>query len=144
MENMFAQKQKMENIAEIVKLSLVAISAVSLMVSGLGVMTVISASVTERTHEIGIKKAVGAKNAAILGEFIAEGCLLSFYGAILGLLTGQGITWIACQLLSLEFQTDPTLLTAGAVMTVLLGTVFSAKPALRAAQLDPVKALASE
>ena len=143
-ENMFAQKQKMENIAEIVKLSLVAISAVSLMVSGLGVMTVMSASVTERTHEIGIKKAVGAKNAAILGEFIAEGCLLSFYGAILGLLAGQGITWIACQLLSLEFQTDPTLLMAGAVMTVLLGTVFSAKPALRAAQLDPVKALASE
>ena len=143
-ENMFAQKQKMENIAEIVKLSLVAISAVSLMVSGLGVMTVMSASVTERTHEIGIKKAVGAKNAAILGEFIAEGCLLSFYGAILGSLAGQVITWIACQLLSLEFQTDPTLLTAGAVMTVLLGTVFSAKPALRAAQLDPVKALASE
>ena len=71
-ENMFAQKQKMENIAEIVKLSLVAISAVSLMVSGLGVMTVMSASVTERTHEIGIKKAVGAKNAAILGEFIAR------------------------------------------------------------------------
>ena len=59
-------------------------------------------------------------------------------------LAGQVITWIACQLLSLEFQTDPTLLTAGAVMTVLLGTVFSAKPALRAAQLDPVKALASE
>ena len=72
-ENMFAQKQKMENIGEIVKLSLVAISAVSLMVSGLGVMTVMSASVTERTHEIGIKKAVGAKNAAILGGIYCGG-----------------------------------------------------------------------
>lgn len=143
-ENMFAQKQKMENIAEIVKLSLVAVSAVSLMVSGLGVMTVMSASVTERTREIGIKKAVGAKNSAILAEFIAEGCLLSIYGTLLGLAVGQGISWIACWILELEFRSDPALLLTGSVMTVLLGTLFSARPALRAARLDPVKALASE
>lgn len=143
-ENMFAQKQKMENIAEIVKLSLVAVSAVSLMVSGLGVMTVMSASVTERTREIGIKKAVGAKNSAILAEFIAEGCMLSVYGTLLGLAAGQGISWIACQILNLEFQSDPALLLTGFAMTVLLGTLFSARPALRAARLDPVKALASE
>lgn len=143
-ENMFAQKQKMENIAEIVKLSLVAVSAVSLMVSGLGVMTVMSASVTERTREIGIKKAVGAKNSAILAEFIAEGCLLSIYGTLLGLAVGQGISWIACWILELEFRSDPALLVTGSVMTVLLGTLFSARPALRAARLDPVKALASE
>ena len=143
-ENMFAQKQKMERIGGIVKLSLVAISTVSLVVSGLGVMTVMSASVTERIREIGIKKAIGAKNHAILGEFVLEGFLLSISGTILGLVTGQGIGWSVCRILGVDYQSDPGLLAIGAGITILLGTIFSAKPAIQAAQLDPVKALASE
>lgn len=93
-ENMFTQKQKLQNITDIVKLSLVAISAVSLLVSGLGVMTVMTSSVTERTREIGIKKAIGAKNSTILLEFISEGGILSLIGGFVGsvLRTGQRLS----------------------------------------------------
>ncbi|MBS4786151.1 MAG: ABC transporter permease [Clostridiales bacterium] len=143
-ENMFTQKQKLQNITDIVKLSLVAISAVSLLVSGLGVMTVMTSSVTERTREIGIKKAIGAKNSTILLEFISEGGILSLIGGLLGLLFGQGSVYLLCTLFHLNYSVDTRLLLFGVLTTVIMGTVFSAKPALRAARLDPVEALSFE
>lgn len=143
-ENMFSQKQKLQNITNIVKLSLISISAVSLLVSGLGVMTVMTSSVTERTREIGIKKSIGAKNSTILLEFISEGSILSFIGSALGLIFGQGSIWLLCLLFRLEYQTNIKILIFSLLLTVAMGTIFSAKPALRAARLDPVKALSFE
>ena len=143
-EDMASQKEQLEGIAWIVKVSLVSISGISLVVSCLGVMTVMSGSVTERIREIGIKKAVGAKNRDILMEFLGEGLILSLIGAVLGLVLGIIALWGACRIVGAVPRWDPMLLAAGVLMTVLLGTVCSAGPALRAARMDPVRALASE
>ena len=143
-EDTASQKEQLEGIAWIVKVSLVSISGISLVVSCLGVMTVMSGSVTERIREIGIKKAIGAKNHDILMEFLGEGLILSLIGAVLGLVLGIAALWTACKIVGAVPQWDLLLLAAGVVMTVLLGTACSAGPALRAAKLDPVRALASE
>lgn len=90
-DNLAAQKDRLSGLMDIVSLVLTAISGISLLVSGLGIMTIMLVSVSERTREIGIKKAIGASNGRILGEFLAEAAMLSLTGSAAGILLGLGL-----------------------------------------------------
>lgn len=141
MDNMAVQKQRIDHIMQIVTQLLIAISAISLLVSGLGIMTVMSASVAERTHEIGIKKAVGAKNHLILLEFLVQGSALSVVGSVLGCIFGTALVWVGCVALHLPFELYWETWIQCVLAVTLIGAVCSARPAMTAAALDPVQAL---
>jgi putative ABC transport system permease protein len=123
-----------------------AIAAISLVVGGIGIMNIMLVSVTERTREIGIRKAVGAKRRDILMQFLVEAVVLSGLGGIVGVLVG----WGSAQLLSrLASELLSTLVTPGLVImalgvSVAIGLFFGIYPANRAARLNPIEALRHE
>ncbi len=124
-------------------LALAAIAAVSLSVAGIGIMNVTLVSVSERTAEIGLLKALGARPRQILAVFLAEATLLATAGGVLGLLAG----WAAVRLLvrlypTLPATTPPWAAAAAFAVSLLVGVVFGILPARRATRLDPVAALA--
>jgi putative ABC transport system permease protein len=123
-----------------------SIAAISLIVGGIGIMNIMLVSVTERTREIGIRKAVGAKRRDILMQFLVEAVVLSSMGGIVGVLVG----WGSAQLLSrLASELLSTLVTPGSVVMALgvslaIGLFFGIYPANRAARLNPIEALRHE
>jgi len=123
-----------------------AIAAISLVVGGIGIMNIMLVSVTERTREIGIRKAVGAKRRDILMQFLVEAVVLSGLGGVMGVLVG----WGSAQLLSrLASELLSTLVTPGSVImalgvSVAIGLFFGIYPANRAARLNPIEALRHE
>ncbi len=118
-----------------------AVAAVSLIVGGIGIMNVMIVAVTERTQEIGIRKAVGATNQQILGQFLIESAMISFVGGIIGV----GLSILANFMLRISTDLQPvvTLPIMGIAVFVALvvGTVFGVAPALKAAHKDPIEAL---
>ena len=135
------QKDSLNRLLEIVTLALSAVAAVSLVVAGLGIMTVMVVSVQERTREIGIKKSLGATQGMILLEFLMEALLLAVAGSLVGLAAGLGGVWIGCQIFSLQMRLDIPLLLISILVSVLTGALFGAYPALLAARMRPVDAL---
>jgi putative ABC transport system permease protein len=118
------------------------ITSLSLFVGGIGVMNIMYVSVAERTREIGIRKAIGAKRRAILTQFLTEAAMISFGAGLLGLLISWPLTWIIDQFLAARMSVP----TAIAALLVAVGTglVAGFLPAWRAARLNPVDALRSE
>jgi putative ABC transport system permease protein len=142
--NLAKQKDGLLQILSIVTLILSAVGAVSLVVASLSIMTTMLVSVTERTREIGIKKALGASRFAIMTEFLFEAMLLSLVGSFGGIIVGCGVSWILSLVFhtSLSLRADIMLMAAG--FAVLSGTVFSVYPAYKASRLKPVDALRHE
>ena len=140
-EDLASQRLRLESVMRIVSMALVAIGAVSLLVSGFGILTVMLSSVNERTREIGIKKAIGATRERILLEFLAGALLMSLFGAIGGFVLGGGAVLIGCALLGYSPVFPIGALVGVFVLTLLLGMAFGAYPAYRAAGLHPVEAL---
>ncbi len=143
-ENLASQRERLDSMVDIVSLALTAVSAVSLLVSGFGIMTVMLSSVNERTREIGIKKAIGATRRRILAEFLAGAVLLSGFGALVGIVLGSGAVLLGCSVLGYPpvFPAESLLAVFG--LTLLLGMLFGAYPAYQAAGLRPVEALRYE
>lgn len=143
-ENLLKQKSQMNEIADISAKALGIIAGISLVVSGLSVMTVMLVSVKERTREIGIKKSIGAKSEDILFEFLTEAVLITLIGGISGAVIGTAVSYIAGMMVGLpSFMGIKGIL--GVIMfTVLVGAVFGAYPAYKASTLSPVVALRSE
>jgi putative ABC transport system permease protein len=123
---------------------LVAIAAVSLVVGGIGVMNIMLVSVTERTREIGIRMAIGAREGDIMVQFLMEAIVLALAGGLVGAALGWGIITGLSVALSWSMKLDPGSLGLAMGVSSAIGIVFGFFPARRAAKLDPVQALARE
>jgi putative ABC transport system permease protein len=137
--------EQFHSVTAMVALVMVILSSIGLLVGGIGVMNIMLVSVTERTREIGIRKAVGARRSDIIVQFLTEAVVLTVLGGILGLLMG----WLISRAAGLVFPNLPTavpLWTAisGVLVSVGVGLFFGIWPAGRAARLDPVEALRYE
>lgn len=119
------------------------IAGISLIVAGILIMNIMLISVTQRTTEIGLLKAIGASSGQVMGLFLTEAVLLSLLGALLGLAIGQGGSWLVGHIYPvLPLGAPPWALAAALGVALLTGVVFGVLPARRAARLDPVQALA--
>jgi putative ABC transport system permease protein len=121
-----------------------SIAGISLLVGGIGIMNIMLASVTERTREIGIRRAIGAKRRQIIGQFLIETVVLSTVGGLIGIGIGMMIPWLITR-----FAGMPTVVPAyGVVLSLCIsvgvGMIFGLYPAMRAAKLDPIEALRHE
>ncbi|MGI8656737.1 MAG: ABC transporter permease [Pyrinomonadaceae bacterium] len=125
-----------------VAIAMIAISSVGLMVGGIGVMNIMLVSVTERTREIGIRKAIGAKRADILWQFLIEAMTLTGVGGLIGLLFGWATTMLIRMFIPSYVPIWAPI--AGFVASVGIGLVFGLWPAWKAARLDPIEALRYE
>ena len=140
-QNIAQQKEKLNHIMQLVSQILSTIAGISMVVAGLGIMTVMLAAVSERTREIGIKKSIGATKVDIIREFLIEAFALSLLGSLTGTVVGLSIAWIGCQVLHTDF-----LFQGGSVLFTILfaignGLIFGVYPSLKAANLKPVEAL---
>lgn len=138
------QKDGLLRIMDLVTLILSAVGAVSLLVASLSIMTMMTVSVTERTREIGIKKALGAARANIMAEFLMEACLLSAFGSVLGCAAGYGISLAVAALFHVSSAVRGDIMLAASGIAILSGTIFSVYPAYLASRLRPVDALRQE
>ncbi|MCB8989910.1 MAG: ABC transporter permease [Ardenticatenaceae bacterium] len=121
-----------------------AIAGISLVVGGIGIMNIMLVSVTERTREIGIRKAIGALKRDILAQFLLESVLLSVIGGVLGILLGWSISVVAGNALDLEAVLDAGTILLATGFAAGVGLVFGVYPAWRAAGLRPIEALRYE
>lgn len=140
-----SQEQALSTISQITNvltLALGGIAAISLLVGGIGIMNIMLVSVTERTREIGLRKAVGAKPSDIRNQFLIEAITLSGLGGIIGIIVGIGLS----QIIGIFFTTTvpwwSVILSFG--FSTMVGVIFGVAPALRASRLDPIEALRHE
>jgi putative ABC transport system permease protein len=134
--------EQFDDITAGVGLVAIAISSVGLMVGGIGVMNIMLVSVTERTQEIGVRKALGARRQDIVKQFLFEAVTLTSLGGLLGLLLASVVSWIVGALVpDLPTQIPLWAVVAGLTVSVGVGLGFGVWPAKRAAALDPVEAL---
>jgi putative ABC transport system permease protein len=130
--------------ADMIKLIALAIGIIALIVGAVGVMNIMLVSVTERTREIGVRKALGAKRSLILSQFLLEAVLLSISGAILGIITGILLGVLSTIQLGLQVVIPVNYIIAGVFGTSLIGILAGIYPAWKASSLDPISALRYE
>ncbi|MDX2213274.1 MAG: ABC transporter permease [Oculatellaceae cyanobacterium bins.114] len=146
----FDQWNNVEDILEqrqVLKLtsrSLAVVGAIALLVGGVGIANIMIASVTERTAEIGLRRAIGATRHEIMMQFILEAALLSLLGGSLAIVTVHGLTSAVSERFQLPYEFDGTATSIALGSALLVGIGASFAPALRASQIDPVKALRSQ
>ena len=137
--------QQFDRITGLIGLVAIAISALGLLVGGIGVMNIMLVSVTERTREIGVRKAIGARRRDIIGQFLVEAMTLTGAGGVLGIAIAMLITLLIGALVpSLPSTVPAWALITGFTVSVVVGVFFGVWPAVKAAQLDPVEALRYE
>ncbi len=123
----------------------IAISMLGLLVGGIGVMNIMLVSVTERTKEIGIRKAIGATRAAIVFQFLSEAMALTLLGGLIGVVLSLGISNLLMLLIpSMPATVEPWMIITSLTVSVLIGLVFGVLPARKAAKLDPIECLRYE
>jgi len=125
-------------------LLLASIAAISLLVGGIGVMNIMLVTVTERTREIGLRKALGAKPGDILRQFLIEASTLSLVGGILGVAVAFGVGVIAPRVTSIGVDITLVPVLIAVVVAAGVGLIFGVYPAARAARLTPIEALRAE
>ena len=143
-QNLSSITEAMGQTTQVFTYLLAGIAAVSLLVGGIGIMNIMLVSVTERTREIGLRKALGARQSDILHQFGLEAVALSLAGGVIGLILGTGGAWLMTSLFDLPLVLDPWNAGLAIGFAGLVGVMFGAYPAWRAAKLDPIEALRRE
>ena len=143
-QDLLEQAKQLQELSTSTNKQLIWIAGISLIVGGIGVMNIMLVTVTERTREIGLKKAIGAKKKRILRQFLTEAAVLTSLGGILGVIVGIGLA----QLLSYLLQT-PTAISVPAILiavvfSMVIGILFGLIPAVKASNLNPIDALRRE
>lgn len=123
---------------------LAGIAAISLIVGGIGIMNIMTVSVSERTREIGIRKAIGARTTDILTQFLVESGVLSTMGGIVGMIFGVIVGNIICNAMDITFVLDISMVLLSFMFSLVIGVFFGMAPARKAAKLNPIDALRSE
>jgi putative ABC transport system permease protein len=135
---LLAEQRRTQRIFEMV---MVAIASISLLVGGIGIMNIMLASVMERTKEIGVRRAIGAKRRDVIRQFLIETTIISLAGGVIGVLTGVGLSQLIGYLAGWSTIVTTWSIVLAFFVSVAIGLVFGLYPAARAAGLDPVKAL---
>ena len=136
-----------ESMSETIDTAAVAIAfiaGISLLVGGIGVMNIMLVSITERTKEIGTRKALGAKTGSIRFQFIIESMILCLIGGLLGILLGFGIGAVAASVMGYSASAPFTAIVGSVVFSMAIGVFFGFYPANKAAKMDPIEALRYE
>ncbi len=143
----FSNESLMDQVNDItgpIKIGALAVSLIALLAAGIGIMNIMLVSVTERTREIGIRKAVGARRSSILIQFLIEAIILCIIGGVVGIFIGIGIGNFAGSFLNAQLAIPVDWVIIGISMCVTVGVIFGTYPAYKAANLDPIEALRYE
>lgn len=130
-------------ITDLVLGMLAGIAVIALVVGGIGIMNMMLVTVSERTAEIGLRKALGARPAVILLQFLTEAVIISLVGGVLGVGFGVGVSYVASLLIGYEFVYNPATILLAVFFSLFVGVVFGILPARRAARMNPIEALRS-
>lgn len=143
-EDLLEQAKQIQQLSESTNSMLIWIAGISLIVGGIGVMNIMLVSVTERTQEIGLKKAIGARKSNILGQFLTEAAVLTSMGGILGVASGIGLAEIISRVSETPVAISVPAAVGAVGFSMLIGIVFGMIPSYKAANLDPIEALRHE
>jgi putative ABC transport system permease protein len=138
---LLAEQRRTQRIFDMV---MVAIASISLLVGGIGIMNIMLASILERTREIGIRRAIGARQKDIVRQFLIEAILISFVGGVMGIAFGFGISRLIALLAGWSTVMTFSSIALAFVFSVSVGLIFGIYPATKAARLDPVEAIRYE
>ena len=144
LRNMSDALQTRAESSRVMTLLLASIASVSLLVGGIGIMNIMLVSVTERTREIGLRMAIGARGRDILAQFVTEAVVLSTIGGIVGVILGAGASMIIASAANWPMLIEPQSVIVAVVFSAAIGVFFGFYPARRAARLDPIEALRYE
>jgi len=141
--------ETISSITDALRFFLAAVAAISLVVGGFGIMNIMLATVQERTKEIGLRKAIGAKNADIVRQFLIEAMTITFISGILGIITGALLLFLISTVVNAmgyywELIISPWSIILGCLVSVGIGLIFGIAPAQKAATLNPIEALRYE
>ena len=143
-QSMDSMLDQVNSMMSTLSIAIAVIAGISLLVGGIGVMNIMLVSVTERTREIGIRKALGARDSAIRLQFIVESTIICFIGGIFGILAGAGLGALGGMLLEQPAPPSLSAILIAVSFSMLIGVFFGYYPANKAARLDPIEALRYE
>ena len=143
-EDIMEKVKNLQDLSESTYQQLIWIASISLLVGGIGVMNIMLVSVTERTSEIGLKKAIGARKKIILGQFLTEASVLTSIGGIIGVILGIILSRIVAQVSGAPTAISVPAIVGSVLFSMLIGLVFGLLPSVKAANLNPIDALRSE
>lgn len=143
-ESMLEKAQDLQNLSKSTNKMLIMIASISLLVGGIGVMNIMLVSVTERTREIGLKKALGARKIRILAQFLTEAAVLTTIGGIVGVLSGIGLAQVMSNMTDTPVSISTLAIVVSVAFSMVVGLVFGFIPSIKAANLNPIDALRYE
>lgn len=143
-EDILKKARELQELKNSTSTQLIWIASISLLVGGIGVMNIMLVSVTERTKEIGLKKAIGARKGAILGQFLTEASVLTSLGGILGVGTGIGLAYFISNIADVPVSISVPAIIISVIFSMVIGIVFGLIPSIKAANLNPIDALRYE
>jgi putative ABC transport system permease protein len=138
---LLAEQQRSQSIFTYV---MVAIAAISLLVGGIGIMNIVLATVLERTREIGVRRAIGARRSDIVRQFLLESVLISIGGGVAGIGFGYFLAWLIARAAEWKTIVTPSSIVIACGVSILVGVVFGIYPARKASRIDPIEALRYE